>query len=241
MPKHFFFDLDNTLTRSRTHIDPEHAPVLRKLASLADVIVVTGGVRTQISKQLDPELAGRYFVLGQNGNSAFTPDGTLLWEQELSDSQKAAVLELTSKMRSHLNLTVKDENDLIEDRGSQISYSLIGHHEDIAAKEAFDPDHAKRLALLSEFVADVEKLGTEHNLEIRSGGTTCLDIFEKGRNKGYNCAQLVERLGWNKEECLYIGDALFPGGNDETVIGILPTKAVKDYHETYTYLSSILV
>jgi phosphomannomutase len=241
MQKHFFFDLDNTLTRSRSHLDPAHAPILQQLADRADIIVVTGGVRAQIAKQLDPELAGRYFVLGQNGNSAFMPNGTLLWEQRLSDSQKSAVMTVVRRMRSHLNLTVKDEDDLVEDRGSQISYSLIGHHEDISAKEAFDPDHAKRLALLSAFAADVAKLSAEHDLEIRSGGTTCLDIFEKGRNKGYNCAQLIERLGWQKDECLYLGDALFPGGNDETVIGVIPTHSVKDYHETYAYLSSILV
>jgi hypothetical protein len=48
-------------------------------------------------------------------------------------------------------------------------------------------------------------------------------------------------MQWQKEDCLYIGDALFPGGNDETVVGVIPTQLVKDYHATYTYLSSILV
>lgn len=241
MQKHFFFDLDNTLTRSRTHIDSEHAAILGRLADVTDIVVVSGGQRSQIQKQLDPEMQGRYYVLGQNGNAAVTPVGDMLWEQTLSPSQKTAVMELIEKMKTHLALTVRDNADLVEDRGCQIAYSLIGHHETIEAKEAFDPDHQKRIKLLEIFKDDVERLGAEHALEIRSGGTTCLDIFEKGKHKGFNCKQLIERLGWQAEECLYIGDALFPGGNDETVVGVIPTKAVKDYHETYAYLSSVLL
>ncbi len=240
MPKHFFFDLDNTLTRSRSHITPEHAVILKTLSERAHVIVVSGATRAQQALQLEPELANGYFSLGQNGNSALAPDGSPLWDRKLSTTQKSAVIGLISKMKDHLQLVVKDEHDLIEDRGSQISYSLIGHHEDIAKKEAFDPDHAKRLELLRIFESDVQKLSEEHAIEIRSGGTTCLDIFEKGKNKGFNCKALIERMNWREEDCLYIGDALFPGGNDETVIGIIPTRAVQNPQETFSYLASVL-
>lgn len=241
MPKHFFFDLDNTLTRSRTHIEPEHAALLQKLAAKAAIIAVSGAVRSQLAAQLEPEMADCYFALGQNGNAATMPDGSGLWEQVLSSRQKNAILALLIKMKAHMNLNVKDEKDLIEDRGCQISYSLIGHHEHITVKEAFDPSHERRLTLLKVFADEVKRLAREENAEIRSGGTTCLDIFEKGKNKGFNCKQLIERMNWKIEDCIYIGDALFPGGNDETVIGVIPTHAVKNYHETYAYLSSILV
>jgi phosphomannomutase len=240
MQKHFFFDLDNTLTRSRSHIDPSHAPILAKLADRADVIVVTGSHRNQTDSQLKPELEGKYFVLAQNGNQAVHRDGTVLWERMPSPEQKAAIVALAQKMVAHLALEVKDPNDLIEDRGSSVSYSTLGHHEDIAKKEPYDPDHSKRRALLEHFKTDVDALRTQHNIEVRTGGTTCLDFFEAGKNKGYNIDEFLKIMQWQKDDCLYIGDALFPGGNDETVIGVIPTQLVKDYHATYEYLKGVL-
>lgn len=241
MTKHFFFDLDNTLTRSRSHITAEHAVILKKLSERADVIVVSGGRGSQIQNQLEPELARNYFILGQNGNEALLKNGVELWMQKPSEAQKSAIITLVEKMKNHLALLVLDENDLIEDRGCSIAYSTIGHHEDVSKKEAYDPDHAKRRALLEYFKNDVSALRDKHGIEVRTGGTTCLDFFLAGKNKGSNITAFLPALDWRKDDCLYIGDALFPGGNDETVLGVIPTKAVKDYHETYEYLSSVLV
>ncbi|MBI5456351.1 HAD-IIB family hydrolase [Candidatus Kaiserbacteria bacterium] len=240
MPKHFFFDLDNTLTRSRNKITAEHAAILERLATKADVIVVTGGQKKQIQKQLGEALDGKYFILAQNGNHAETPQGELLWENTLTPEQKGAVLSLVEDMKRDLRLKVRDVDDLVEDRGSSICYSLIGHNEDIEKKEAFDPDHSKRRALLDRFKGSVNELRENHSVEIRSGGTTTLDCFEGGKNKGFNVKELIGREGWNTDDCIYVGDALFPGGNDETVIGIIPTRSVNDYNATYEYLSEVL-
>lgn len=69
-------------------------------------------------------------------------------------------------------------------------------------------------------------------MEVQIGGSTCLDYFKKGLNKGANVKKLIEALGWNKDECVYFGDALFPGGNDETVVGIIDTVKVADEVDT---------
>ena len=240
MPKHFFFDLDNTLTRSRSPITPENAAILQKLSERADVIVVSGSRRSQAQQQLGPELEGCYFVLCQNGNEAVLKDGTTLWLQKPSEEQKAAIVALAEKIKTHLALTVKNDNDLLEDRGCSVAYSTIGHHEDVALKESYDPDHGKRRALLEHFNDDVTALREKHGIEVRTGGTTCLDFFLAGKNKGSNITAFLPAMGWQKEDCLYIGDALFPGGNDETVIGIIPTKSVKNPEETFAYLASLL-
>ncbi len=238
MPKHFFFDLDNTLTRSKSHIVPEHAEILKSLVGRADVIVVSGHGEKDIRAHLE-DVSG-YYIMAQNGNFAQTPDGKILWERKLTDAQKQAIFSFIEKARKHLAYTVRDENDIVEDRGCQIAFSLIGHHENQDIKDAFDPDHAKRKKLLEDLKDDVAKLGSEGNVEVYIGGTTNFDIVEKGKNKGYNIREFIKLLGWKKEDCLYTGDALFPGGNDDTVVGVIPTHPVKDYHETYEYLSSIL-
>ena len=240
MPKHIFFDLDNTLTPSKSLIEEHHVPILRKLIDRADVIVVSGHGDKDIRKHLRPELEGKYFTLGQNGNCAKLKDGTILWNNSLSTSQKEAVIGFIEKARKHLGFQVKDENDIIDDRDSQIAFSLIGHHENKAVKDAFDPDHAKRRKLLKELKDDVERLEQENKIEMRTGGTTAIDIFQFGKNKGYNVGEFLIAMHWEKDDCLYIGDALFPGGNDETVIGVIPTHAVKNHVETYEFLENLL-
>lgn len=239
MPRHIFFDLDNTLTSSKSLILPEHVPVLKRLCEHVDVVVVSGHGAEDIKKHLRPELKGLYHILGQNGNRAETRDGKLLWNRSLSQNQKDAIHAFISKVRKHVNLTVRDENDIIEDRDSQIAFSLIGHHEDHDKKEAFDPGGKKRAALLNKLADDVKVL-EKAGVEVRVGGTTNLDIFQLGKNKGYNVPLFIEKMGWNKEDSLYIGDALFPGGNDETVVGKIPTHAIADYRETYSYIGQLL-
>lgn len=239
MLKHFFFDMDNTLTRSKSPIAPEHVPVLRALAERFDVTVVSGHGADMIARDLSSELSGRYYILGQNGNEARLKDGTVVWKHELTDVQRSAVLAFIEKAKDHLHLPVKDEQDLIEDRGCEIAYSLIGHHEEQTRKEAFDPTGAIRQKLLSDLAAEVAELSA-HGVEVRSGGTTVLDMFVKGENKGYNVRQFIEHMGWNKDECVYVGDALYEGGNDETVIGVIATHPVVDYKATYEYLADML-
>ena len=43
MTKHFFFDLDKTLTKSRSAMDAEHQDIFDRLCNTRDVVVVTGG------------------------------------------------------------------------------------------------------------------------------------------------------------------------------------------------------
>ncbi|MDP3645797.1 MAG: HAD-IIB family hydrolase, partial [bacterium] len=234
------FDLDNTLTPSKSHIEDAHIPILKQLADRNDVIVVSGHGEKDIKNHLTPTLEGFYYILGQNGNRAEMKDRSVLWNNSLSRDKKDAIFAFIKKARAYLNYKVKDENDIVEDRDSQIAFSLIGHHEDKKIKDAFDPDHAKRRKLLTDLADDVKKL-EKAGVEIRTGGTTNLDIFELGKNKGYNVEKFIETMGWQKDECLYIGDALFPGGNDETVIGIIATHAVKDHNDTFEFIKNTLL
>ncbi|MBM3261356.1 HAD-IIB family hydrolase [Candidatus Kaiserbacteria bacterium] len=240
MPKHFFFDMDNTLTRSKSPIAPEHEHILVELSGRADVIIVSGSSEENIWSRLTEASTGRYYSLTQNGNRAYDKDRTLIWEHLLNQRQKDAVRRFVTLARVHTPTIVPDENDLLEDRGCQMAFSFISQHADINLKEKFDPDFAKRRKVLADLHEEVEKLANEYDLEITIGGTTNLDIYIKGMNKGYNVRQLVERMSWKFDECVYVGDAIFPGGNDETVIGIIPTHPVKDYHETYDFIADML-
>jgi len=227
---HIFFDMDGTVTRSRTRITAPMKQMLDSLtASGRDVIIISGADAGQIKNQVT-DITG--FFLAQNGNHAVrTPEGAMLWEENLTERER---VEIMTHIRTLPHFDVEDEHDLVHDRGSQIAYSFIGHNEAIEKKEAFDPGGKKRAGMLNmhPLVSDT--------VEVKIGGTTTLDYFKKGRHKGFNVMRLVAYEGWVKEDCLYIGDALFLGGNDEAVIGVIDTLQVKNPEETAKRIEEVL-
>ncbi len=102
--------------------------------------------------------------------------------------------------------------DAIEDRGSQITFSALGQQAPLAEKEKWDPDFAKRKkikvildALIPEF-------------SVRMGGSTSIDVTKPGIDKAYGIRKLRDLLGISLKEMIFIGDALFVGGNDYPAI-----------------------
>jgi len=220
-----FFDLDNTLTRSRSPIEPAMRALLASLPE--DLIVVSGARAEQIQSQLDDLPC---YVLAQNGNHALR--GTHeLWRDTLSETETAEIMAHIASLPRVC--PVPDTGDLVEHRGAQISYSIYGHHAPIADKERADPDQAIRRALLMEHPLVSE------TVEVKIAGTTCLDYTRRGSTKGFNIARLSRHLGWDPATCLYFGDALFPGGNDESVVGVIATEAVHDPKDTYEKLTTL--
>jgi HAD superfamily hydrolase (TIGR01484 family) len=224
--QHLFFDLDNTLTRSRSSITKK---MFERLDSLPqDVVVISGAKVEQIKSQLNNF---ECFVMGQNGNHAVF-NGEELWYDILKPDKVIEIMNHISSLPRTWN--VPNENDLLENRGCQISYSIYGHHAPVEEKEKFDPDQNKRRALL-----EAHPLISE-SVEVKIAGTTTLDYTRKGRHKGYNVLRLIEHLEWSKDTCLYFGDSLFIGGNDETVIGVIDTETVRNPTDTYEKLARFL-
>ena len=239
MPKHIFFDLDNTLMLSRTVMAAGHQPLFKELCDKKDAIIVSGAQALQIEAQIPASIGAKFYVLGQTGNQALDKDGKIIWQESFTKEQTDATLALIEVIKKELNLSVKDPHDLVELRGAQISYSPIGHHEDLQKKYDFDPGAQKRKQILSAHMSDVVHLN-ELGVSVVPGGTTCFDFFLRGKNKGYNVLRLIKKEGWRPDECVYVGDALFPGGNDETVLGVIPTHAVGGPDETFVFVQSLL-
>lgn len=228
--RHLFFDLDNTLTRSRTKITPAMKDVLMShISSDRDIVVVSGAACSQIQFQMDSTPC---HLLGQNGNHCIDIERGELWQDLLSDEHKQEIYAHIRQM--HRGWQVPDEHDLIDDRGAQLCYSIYGHHAPVHIKETFDPDHAIRKRLLQEY-----PFVSEH-LEVKISGTTTLDYFRKGKTKGHNVARFINSVGWNKDDAVYFGDMLVPGGNDESVIGVIDTVLVADPLDTLQKLQAML-
>lgn len=240
MAKHVFFDLDDTLTPSRSPMRSEHEPLFEELCRRKDIVIVTGARDEQIHTQIPPRFNGNYYTLSQQGNYCTAKDGSVLWNDVLTEDQTAAVMKFVKIVHDEAALPVKDENDLVENRGCQISYSMLGQHEDLAKKRAFDPDASLRRAILAKHPLDVRELET-HGIEVKIGGTTNFDFYHAGHHKGFNVVRLIQLQNWRREDSIYIGDALAPGRNDETVLGVIPTHAITDPNDTFSFIKDTLL
>ena len=244
MPKHVFFDLDSTLTPSRATMLPEHVPFFERLCQERDVVVVTGGAEEQIRKQIPLSNVGLYYMLSQQGNYAVHKDGTLLWHEKVTAEQEKVVrafaMKITDEFAASKNISIPDRNDIFENRGSQFASSVLGFHAPNEQKYTVDPDQSVRRALLEKYEVELKKL-RDVGIQAMPAGTTTIDFILAGKHKGYNITRLLEREGWKKEDCVYIGDALFKGGNDEAAIGVVPTHPVKDHNETFEFIKNDLL
>ena len=76
---------------------------------------------------------------------------------------------------------------------------------------------------------------------MRIGGATSIDVTKPGIDKAYGIKKLRETLHLSSKEMIYIGDALFPGGNDypaeEAGVVSIPVKGPDD---TDLVISTIL-
>jgi HAD superfamily hydrolase (TIGR01484 family) len=123
----------------------------------------------------------------------------------------------------------------IEDRGSQITFSALGQQAPIEEKKKWDPDFTKR----KNMKVLLDKLIPEFS--VRLGGTTSVDVTKPGIDKAYGIRKLRDTLGIAIDEMIFVGDALFPGGNDYPAkeAGALSIR-VRDPNESKRVIEAII-
>jgi hypothetical protein len=213
------FDLDGTLAESKQPIPPEMAEQLESLLKVADVAVISGGDWPQFQKQVVSRLPqgadlGRLWIMPTTGTKLYRYDGewNAIYADVFSpDERKKIAAALDQVMREKGYDQAQIWGEQIEDRGSQITFSALGQDAPLSAKKDWDPDFAKR----KDMQVDLVKLLP--GLSINLGGATSIDITREGVDKAYGMHQLIEHAGITFENILFMGDAIFPGGNDYPV------------------------
>lgn len=222
MKKHLFFDMDGTVTESSSKIDPRMSGILLRLLDQdMDIVIVSGARYQKMTDQLGfvSEYAS---ILAQNGNYACNSSGSGLWARDLNWIQKLYILRFINDVIEKMDI-VGDLFDRVQDRGCQISLSLTGHSAPLSEKVEADPDSSIRLSILKDGQHRIDELNSL-GIRVAVGGTTTIDFYT--HDKGQNIKELINNYQWNIEDCIYFGDALFPGGNDFTVNGIIETVKV---------------
>ena len=244
MKKLIVFDLDGTLAGSKSPLDSEMSGLLHDLLLIVKVAVISGGDWPQFEKQLlsnlphDERLAN-LSLLPTCGTKFYRYDSAAwkkIYSEDLTAEERDKILSsLTKAIISADFKTDKLRGEQIEDRGSQITFSALGQKAPLEEKNKWDPDFSKR----KKIKAILDTLIPEFS--VRIGGSTSIDITKPGIDKAYGIRKLRDLLGISLKEMVYIGDALYVGGND------YPAKdagvdciSVKDPNETKRVIPTII-
>lgn len=243
MKKLIVFDLDGTLALSKSPIDSEMGRLLDRLLGLVKVAVISGGNWPQFQKQVISRLSAgsildNLSILPACGTKYYHHSSTWvkLYEESFTPAERTLITCSIEQAISETGLLPEKKwGELIEDRGSQITYSGLGQHAPLKEKQDWDPKFTKRKILKTA----LDKVLGDYSVTI--GGATSIDITAKGIDKAYGIEKLQEKLGIVPAEMIFIGDALFEGGNDEPVrkTGAYCIK-VRDPEETKRIIETIL-
>jgi len=216
MIKLVVFDLDGTLAESKSALDAEMATLLSALLGIVKVAVISGGDWRQFQEQLlsnlpQDEHLKHLSLLPTCGTRFYQYESgwKLLYAEDFTKDEKGKIVRaLEQVIESSAFPAHKNWGEVIEDRGSQITFSALGQEAPIEEKEKWDPDFTKR----KKMKAAIDQLIPAFS--VRLGGTTSVDITKLGIDKAYGIRKLRDTLAVAISDMIFIGDAIFPGGND---------------------------
>ena len=225
------FDLDGTLTETKSDMDAEMGALVGKLLEEKNVAVIGGGTYKQFQKQFVEKLScteselSHLFLFPTTSTAAYrylNGKWENIYEERFSGEER-------EKIMSAFNLALKKAKyappekiygELIEDRGSQVTFSALGQDvvavlgkEGVALKEKWTRENTPlKLAIagvLQSLLPD---------FEVHAAGYTSIDVTRKGIDKEYGVGQIQKHLFVEIKDTVFIGDALFPGGNDNAAL-----------------------
>ncbi len=241
------FDLDGTLTESKANLDPEMALLLSRLLSHRIVMVIGGGNLPQFKKQFlrylkcsTAELKN-LFLAPTSGASLYRYRGNDLrqiYRYTLSAQEKKKIMSafIRAVRESGYIKPSKIYGPLFEDRQSQITFSAVGQKASPEKKKewnaAFQALRVRIAAMLAKRLPD---------FEVRMGGLTSIDVTRKGIDKVYGISRMLKEAGCSRKDMVYVGDALYKGGNDYVVAAAgMKAIGVKDWEETKIFIRALL-
>lgn len=246
LPQLVMFDLDKTLARSKQPLTAEMATLVASLLVHTRVAVISGGALPQFLSQVVTQLPAstnlaNLYLLPTSGAALYEwKEGawSKVYEEHIEEVEAKRIEESIRASCAEtglIDLASSSYGERIEYRGAQVTLSALGQRAPVEEKEAWDPDGSKKEALRRAIAAKLPEY------DVKVGGSTSIDVTKHGINKAYGVRKISEHLHIPIAKMLYIGDALFPGGNDEVVKGSgIATRQVADPAETIQVIGALL-
>lgn len=217
------FDMDGTLTPSKAPVRSDMVRVLSGLLRNKMVAVIGGGRYEQFRWQFvekakfKKELLKKLFLFPTSSTAFYRYRGgwKKVYAHELPAQTKKKIFHMFAAVFKDIGYKhpQKIYGQIIEDRGTQVTFSAAGQKAPIKVKEEWKKKNDRLRLRMAKLLA--KKLP---DLEVRVGGLTSIDVTRKGIDKAYGIRQIEKVLKIKIKDMLFIGDAIFPGGNDYAVV-----------------------
>lgn len=243
--KLILFDVDDTLAKSKCPMSDEMASTIGQLLRHVHVGIISGGKWEVLKKNIvdrlpenSADVLHKFHVLPTSGaryHAYHDEEWKEVYANLIEKSESARIMQILLTAIEGEYERPEVYGDIVEDRGTMVSLALFGQTAPISVKENADRDHSIR----KRIVAKAAPCLSEY--EVRIGGATSIDVSKKGMDKGYGVKAIAQHLGLSLDEIGFVGDAVFPGGNDYPVkeLGV-EVLVVKNEDETLRHLISWL-
>ncbi|HMR55404.1 MAG TPA: HAD-IIB family hydrolase [Candidatus Doudnabacteria bacterium] len=251
--KLFVFDLDDTLAESKTPMDQEMAGLIKQLLEKKKMAVIGGGkyeiFKWQFISQLNipKKLLENLHLFPTSGNAyyRYKSGWKNVYSHNLTTKEKKQIRDAFEEVYKEINYKhpKKVYGEILEDRKSQMSFSPLGQDiVTVLGKKGLKmkEDWRKKYDSIRHQIAKLlsKKLP---NLEVRVGGITTIDVTMKGIDKAYGVRQMEKHLKIKIKDMFFVGDAIFPGGNDYAVLKTgIDYMPIKSSEETKQIIRKVL-
>jgi hydroxymethylpyrimidine pyrophosphatase-like HAD family hydrolase len=237
------FNLDDSLGKGNEVIDAGMGELLNKLLQLTKVAIISAGDWAHFEKKLLPGLPQKQYLknlinLPCNGVQYFQyrsgwkeahPEDLTIPEK---DKMKDDLLKILSKFNEEAGSVTGKQ---FEFKGNEIIFSALGQKATEEAKQNFDPTRSKREEM---------KIALDEALfkyAVRIEGPDLIVISKAGIDKTHGIYKLHQMLEVKMHHMLYIGTALFKGGDDyAAVITGIECIQVNNQEETKKVIETVV-
>lgn len=221
------FDLDGTLTETKSKMDPEMSRLLTELLKRKIVAVIGGGkygiFKTHFIAVLKcpRELLKNLFLFPATATTfyRYRNGWKKVYALELSRRERVKIKNAFKEVFRDIHYVPprKVYGKVIEDRRTQVTFSALG--QDVVARLGEKEGVRLKKKWKKERTATKLKIARIlqkrlPKLEVRAAGYTSVDVTRKGVDKAYGIRQIEKYLKVPRKDVLFVGDALFRGGND---------------------------
>jgi phosphomannomutase len=232
----FIFDVDGTLTPSRSKIDESFATFFFDFCTMNKVYLVTGSDRPKTVEQIGNVLYGMAdCVYNCSGSEVYKGNRLIRSSDWVMPKNQLSWLEDKLEESTFVLRTGKH----IEARSGMVNFSIVGRNATL-----------KERALYIEYDEQINERQTIAmlfedrfpNMQATVGGETGIDIAPKGADK----SQILKEFD-GEDNLHFFGDAIFPGGNDWSIANAIVDQnrgtfyKVTDWKETWEILNENFV
>ena len=230
------FDLDGTLAETKAKMDGEMSGLITRLLGQKKVAIIGGGKLELFKHQFLSELTApkefyKHLYLFPTTATTFLRyhnSWKKVYAHNLSKSELKQIMSAFKLVLKEINYAPEKKiyGKTIENRGSQVTWSALGQDVvKILGKKGVELKNQwrdKNTPLKMKIAMHLRKYLP--GLEVHAAGHTSIDITKKGIDKAYGLKQIEKYLHVKIKDMLFVGDAIFPGGNDYAI-----TKTKVDY------------